>query len=102
MQDTLEIENIEEMRRSQGIDDVQLRLDIRGLKVGDLVRLTLIGTTAFETVLVRITSIRGSAFRGKLVTRPTSVGLSKTQAHAAVTFTTDHIHSILRAQATHA
>jgi len=95
MPNIVEFENIEEMRRQEGIDDVELRMEIRGLKAGDLVRLTLLaGTASFETLLVRITSIRGSAFRGKLVKKPAALGLRKLGAGAAVTFTTAHIHSL--------
>ena len=99
MPNTVEIENIEELRRQEGIDDVELRIEIRSLHAGDFVKLTfLIGTTSFETLLVRITSIRGSAFRGKLVKRPTSRGLSKLDAGAPIVFTTAHIHSLLKKQ----
>ena len=41
MRHTIVIENIEEMRRREGIDDVELREAIRGLRVGDFVRLRL-------------------------------------------------------------
>jgi hypothetical protein len=41
MQTSIEIEDIEEMRRAAGIDDVELRRDIRGLRAGDNVKLTL-------------------------------------------------------------
>jgi hypothetical protein len=95
----IELENIEEIRRQEGIDDVELRVEIRALKVGDLVRITfLTGTTSFETLLVRITSIRGSAFRGKLAKRPSSAGLRKLGADASVVFTTAHIHSLVKRQ----
>ncbi len=94
MPKAVEIENIEEMRRLVGIDDAELRVEIRGLKVGDFVKLTfLIGTSSFETLLVRITSIRGSAFRGKLAEKPTATNLRKLGAEAVV-FTTAHIHSL--------
>lgn len=97
MRNTVEIENIEEMRRREGIDDVELRVEIRALKAGDFVKLTFVtGTTTFETVLVRITSIRGSAFRGKLANRPTSSCLAKLGVGAPVAFTTAHIHSLLK------
>lgn len=93
----LEIENIEAMRRQEGIDDVQLRGEIRALKIGDFVKLTfLTGPTSFETLLVRITSIRGPAFRGKLADKPTSSADSKLRVGAAVAFTTTHIHSIMK------
>src|SRR5262245_32164726 len=98
MGNRVEIENIEERRREVGIDDVGLREDIRGLDVGDLVKLTLLSGTAStgETVLVRITSIRGSAFRGKLVCKPTSTGLSRLEIGSPLVFTTAHIHSLVR------
>src|SRR5438477_584590 len=54
-----QIENIEELRRREGIDDVELREEVRGLGVGDVVMLTfLTGTNSFagETLPVRITS----------------------------------------------
>jgi hypothetical protein len=93
----LEIENIEERRREVGIDDVVLREDIRRLDVGDVVKLTLLtGSPSFagETVLVRITSIRGPAFRGKLIGKPTSPGLSRLGIGSLVAFTAAHIHSL--------
>ena len=97
MGNRVEIENIEERRRQVGIDDVVLRDDIRGLDVGDLVKLTLLTDTASfagETVLVRITSIRGPAFRGKLVCKPASTGLSGLGVGSLVVFTAAHIHSL--------
>jgi hypothetical protein len=97
MQNPVEIENIEEVRRREGINDVELRREIRGLAISDLVKVTLLsGTTAFETLAVRITSIRGSAFRGKLVDRPASPNLSRLRAGSAIAFTAAHIHSIPR------
>jgi hypothetical protein len=102
MRQPVAIENIDEMRRRQGIDDVELHEEIRGLGVGDFVRLTLSTsvTTApvGETLLVRITSIKGGAFRGKLVDRPASSGLSKLPVGWAVAFTAAHIHSIPRSR----
>ncbi len=93
----IEIENIEAMRRREGIEDVELWEEIRALRVGDMVKLTfLAGPQASETLLVRITSIRGSALRGKLTNRPTSKGLSRLRAGLSVTFTTAHIHSLPR------
>src|SRR5688572_24516363 len=103
MHDKVEIENIEELRRRQGIDDVELRLGIRELQAGDVVKLTLlIGATSSETVSVRITSIHGAAFRGKLVKRPASPALAKIRLEAPLAFTTDHIHSVIKAQTAHA
>lgn len=95
MRNPVEIEDIEEMRRREGIDDVDLRIEIRALKAGDFVMLTLVSdTTSFETLLVRITSIKGSTFRGKLAHRPTCAGLSKLPVGFPLVFTTDHIHSL--------
>lgn len=92
MTGSLEIENIEEIRRKQGIDDVELRLDIRDLRVGDLVRISFLSETrSFETVLVRLTRIRGLTFRGKLVKRA-----SRMRAGDIVAFSAEHIHSVLK------
>ena len=98
MRKAVEIENIDEMRRRLGIDDVELHEQIRELAAGDFVKLTfLIGGAnplAGETLSVRITSIRGGAFRGKLADRPASSSLSKLRVGWPVAFTADHIHSI--------
>jgi len=99
MGNRVEIENIEERRYQVGIDDVVLREDIRGLAVGDLVKLTLLtgaGSFAGETVLVRITSIKGAAFRGKLVCKPASTGLSRLGVGSLIAFAAAHIHSLPR------
>lgn len=97
----IDLEDIEEIRRRAGIDDVELRQEIRGLGIGDLVRLTILtGATTFELLPVRITSIRGDSFRGKLARKPTSASLSKLPAGAPVTFTTAHIHSLPKGQPT--
>jgi hypothetical protein len=101
MRHPVEIENIEEMRRREGIEDVELREEIRGLRVGDLVKLTfLTGAHSSETLLVRITSIRGAAFRGKLANGPTSAGLSSLRVGSPVAFTAAHIHSLPRKRPT--
>ena len=102
MRNLIEIENIDEMRRRAGIDDVELREDIRALRVGDSVRLTFLAVTkplASETLSVRITSIRGNSFRGKLADRPASSGLSGLRIGTSVTFTRDHIHSVPKERA---
>jgi hypothetical protein len=104
MRDSVAIENIEAMRRLEGIDDVELREEIRGLEIGDRVNLTLVAggkASAGETLLVRITSIRGPAFRGKLATRPASAGLAKLRVGSPVVFTTAHIHSLPRGRPAH-
>ena len=95
MRNVVEIEDIEQRRLRAGIDDVELRSEVRGLQLGDCVMLTfLTGTTAFETLSVRITSIRRSAFRGKLADRPVAPALSKLRAGSPVAFTAAHIHSL--------
>ena len=91
------IENIEALRRLAGVDDVELREEIRGLAIGDSVKLTFLPegkSSAGETLLVRITSIRGPAFRGKLAARPASPGLAKLRVGSPVVFTAAHIHSL--------
>jgi hypothetical protein len=97
MRARVEIEDIEQRRVRAGIDDVELRSEIRGLHVGDVVKLTfLAGTTTFETLSVRITSISGLAFRGKLAESPAASALSKLRVGSPVAFAAAHIHSILR------
>jgi hypothetical protein len=101
----VEIEDIEAMRRRVGIDDVELREALRGLRIGDHVKLTFLtgkAPSAGETLLVQITRIRGGAFRGKLVERPASVGLSGVRLRSEITFTTAHIHSLPEGRLTHA
>jgi hypothetical protein len=93
----VEIEDIEEMRRREGIDDVELREQIRGLRVGDCVKLTLMANArSFETMLVRITSIRGRTYRGKLAHNPATVGLTMLPAGMLLAFTAGHIHSVAK------
>jgi hypothetical protein len=95
MPNLIEIENIEEMRLQEGIDDIELRAEIRALKIGDHVKLTLVtGTAAFESILVRITSISGLSFRGKLARKPTSSSLVELDVGSALSFSASHIHSI--------
>jgi hypothetical protein len=91
------IENIEWMRRSAGINDVELWAAIRALRSGDFVRLTFVGASgshATETLRVRITRIRGSDFRGKLADPPSLGGLPGLDSGSTVTFTSSHIHSV--------
>ena len=98
-QNPIAIENILEMRLQEGIEDVELRIAIRSLTIGDLVKLTFsAGPKTFESLIVRITRIRGYAFRGKLANQPTSPGLAKLQIGSPVAFTTAHIHSIPKKQ----
>jgi hypothetical protein len=105
MNKAVEIENIEEMRRLVGIDDVELRKEIRGLRAGDLVRITLVFSatpSARETVLVRITAARGAAFRGRLAGNPSSPGLAGLRAGSRVEFRAAHIHSVAKGRPSHA
>src|SRR5262249_6286003 len=97
MRHPVEIENIDELRRREGIDDVELREEIRRLQVGDHVKLTfLAGKNSFvrETLVVRITSIRGWTLRGKLADRPACSSLAQLRVGSLVTFTADQIHSV--------
>jgi hypothetical protein len=100
----VEIQNIEDMRRREGIDDIELRESIRRLRVGALVKVTLLTDapgTSGETLLVRITSIQGDTFRGKLASRPTSANLSGLRIGRVLTFTGSHIHSLPAARPLH-
>lgn len=104
MQHAVEIENIEQMRRREGIIDVDLHKAIRALRVGDVVRLTFVTETApptAETLAVRITRIQGSDFRGKLADNPLSVGLAALRRGSGVAFTWHHIHSLPKGQPVH-
>jgi hypothetical protein len=95
MATVVEIQNIEQMRQREGIDDVELREEVRRLRVGDQVKLTfLTGTRTCETLPVRITRIRGTTFRGALVVEPASAALSELRVGSPVVFTWTHIHSI--------
>jgi hypothetical protein len=97
MHNTVEIEDIEQRRLLAGVDDVELRSAIRGLHVGDLVKLTfLTSTTSFETLSVRITSISGSVFRGKLADSPVAPALAVLRVGSPVAFTAAHIHSLVK------
>jgi hypothetical protein len=94
----VEFEDIQEMRRKEGISDVELRQTIRKLVIGDFVKVTLLTSPkSFQTLLVRITSIRGSTFRGTLAHKPDSFGLAQVPVGVSIPFTTAHIHSAERA-----
>ncbi len=104
MRNPIVVEDIERMRRRQGIDDAELRDEIRQLRIGDFVKLTLLartGSGAGETLPVRITRIRGSIFCGELAVRPTFNGLPKLRLGSPVRFTTSHIHSVPKRQTKH-
>lgn len=98
------IENIEAMRRREGIDDIDLRRAVRALEIGDFVRLTLLTDereSAGETVMVRVTGIRGTSYQGTLADRPTVRGLSNLPIGLPLVFAMAHIHSIPKARAAH-
>jgi hypothetical protein len=91
----IEIENIDELRLREGIDDVELHEDIGRLRVGDYVRLTfLAGASLRETLPVRITRIDKGQFRGRVIGRAARLKLLGLRADALVTFTAGQIHSI--------
>jgi hypothetical protein len=97
-----EIENIEALRRHAGIDDVELHDQVRRLRVGDRVNLTLLDEDrpgAAAPVVVRITSIKGAALRGRVVSSPCPLRLPSRGVGMLVAFTPDHIHSVARAEA---
>jgi hypothetical protein len=97
MRNLLEIENIEALRRRAGIHDIELRKEIRGLRVGDSVWLTLLTgnlSCAGEMLLVQITRIRGRDFRGKLASKPAGAALVNLGIGSPLVFTAAHIHSL--------
>src|SRR5579875_4060383 len=70
MRASIEIENIDELRLCNGIDDIELHEEIKHLRVGDHVLLTFLSGANLRTTLpVRITRIRARQFRGRLVAR---------------------------------
>jgi hypothetical protein len=97
MSQRVEFENIEEMRCAAGIDDVELRHAIRDLQVGDLVKLTLRGSEGSfpgEILLIRITSIKGDVFRGKLAQDKRGARRAGVTEGTLLAFTREQIHSI--------
>lgn len=92
MTSTVAIENIDEMRQLQGIDDIELRESLRGLQVGDVVRLTFTSSAGCsQTAPVRITQIQGSRFRGKTERKALSLLAGK-----QVVFSLSHVHSVVQ------
>jgi hypothetical protein len=95
MEEAVAIQNIEQMRRLAGIEDVELRDQVAGLRVGDRVRITfLAGTGKAETLSVCITAIRRGTFRGELTASASSPQLAAVRRGSAVTFNRAHIHSV--------
>lgn len=90
------IENIEGVRRKEGIVDAALKAEVKTLGAGDRVKLSLsIDEKTFETLTVRITSVREMNFRGKLVKKPKSQALRPLDVDSSLTFEAGHIHSIV-------
>jgi hypothetical protein len=99
MRDPIEIENIDELRLREGIDDVELREEVGRLHVGDHVHLTFVAGAnpqAREVLVVRITRIHGGEFHGLLAGPPARADLARLRAGSRVVFTTGQIHSIAR------
>jgi hypothetical protein len=95
MQTPIEIQDVEELRQRAGIDDVELREQVRRLRVGDLVKLTfLAGPARAEILCVRLTSIRRGKFSGELVSGARTPQLAHLCRGSLVTFTRDHVHSV--------
>lgn len=91
----VEIEDVEQMRQMVGIDDVELREQVRHLRVGDLVKLTFLADGGrSETLRVRITSARRGNFSGELLTGARTPQLAHLRAGSPVTFTRAHVHSV--------
>ena len=106
MLNSVEIENVDMVRPRHGLDDAKFREDVRGLRVGDLVKLTLLSTSASfggETLLVRITRVQDdAAFSGRLASSPTAACLAGVRLGATLAFTAAHIQSIPKKRSSHA
>jgi hypothetical protein len=99
MRVSIQIENIDELRRCNGIDDIELHGKIDRLQVGDHVLLTFLsGSNLRATLPVCITRIRAGRFRGRLAARPARPELLGLRANAMVAFSAGQIHSITRPQ----
>jgi hypothetical protein len=96
MKSPIVYEEIQELRRRQGIVDAVLKVDIEQLQPGNKVKLSLqLDPNGFETVVVCITSIRESTLRGKLVKKPKGPGLRALDVGSFLRFQSSHIHSIV-------
>src|SRR5262249_12815937 len=99
MRITMEIENIEAMRRLQGIDDAELHQEIRALQKGDCVKLTLLPlnkASSGDLLGIKIIRIEGNSFRGRLAKKPALAELRKLRIGSLISFSADHIHSIAK------
>lgn len=93
------LEDINALRLSAGIEDTALAMAIRGLGVGDRVKLTFLAhpeDAPGEALAVRISSKHGLTFTGRLIGQPRSAGLAGLRVGARLRFTTAHIHSIVK------
>lgn len=100
MRQTLQIENIDQLRLRQGIDDVELREKIGQLQVGDCVNLTFLKGAqqgASKTVPVQIVRIVKEKFEGKLLKSLGSLGPTDLKVGSMISFRRYHVHSITRA-----
>lgn len=98
MSHLLKLENIEALREQVGIVDIELENEIRRLQVGDHVKVTFLtsnGSFQSNTVLVRITSVQNSSYRGKLLEK-IDVGKVALKRGTVVKFDHRHIHSITK------
>jgi hypothetical protein len=96
---TLDLEDIDSMRLQLGVDDVELRDRIRQLVAGDCVRLTFLSTIkGNHTLMVRITSMKNGAFRGRLLHVPVKMVPDGLRVGILIPFAAEHIHSIVRAK----
>lgn len=99
MGNSIRIEDIEHMRRENGIYDVELREQIRSLQIGHCVKLTLLRDelpSEGKTVVVRITSVRDGRFCGKLAVPSQASRMPGLLPGRVVRFSAAQIHSVVR------
>lgn len=97
MKHTLDLEDIEALRLRQGIDDVELREEVRRLGPGDCVRLTFLGAARpNETLMVRVSRVNGADFQGKLLQKLSQEGQAGLQLGETVCFRAVHVHSVVK------
>src|SRR5262245_22129946 len=93
-----QIEEIDALRRQNGIDDVELHQEIARLRVGDRVRLTFLagpGLPAPLTLRAPVTHIGEGGFRGRLVDSPAGRAPAELRRGMVVVFTAGQIHSVV-------
>jgi hypothetical protein len=93
-----QIEEIDALRRQNGIHDVELHREIARLQVGDQVRLTFLagqGLPAAQTLRAHITHVGDGHFRGRLVVAPAGRAPRPLRRGMAVVFTAGQIHSVV-------